>query len=312
MSDSPITPLFSEELPPGHRSGFVAVVGKPNVGKSTLVNAWLGVKLAAVSPKPQTTRNRLLGILTREDAQVIFVDTPGIHQPRTALGEYMVSEARRAVPDADLALLLVDLSTPPDRADEEAARLVAEAVHIPAILVMNKSDLLPEEARAERLADYKALGRFDAVWMISALQGENLEALLAQVIGLLPEGPRFYPPDQLSDQQERFIVAEMIREQALLHLEQEVPHALAVVVQDFIERDDGLLSITANLYTERESQKGIVIGRGGAMLKQIGTSARQTLEAFFGCRVYLELWVKVRKNWRRDPKMLQQLGYGGH
>lgn len=312
MSDGSITPLFSEELPPGHRSGFVAVVGKPNVGKSTLVNAWLGVKLAAVSPKPQTTRNRLLGILTREDAQVIFVDTPGIHQPRTALGEYMVSEARRAVPDADLVLLLVDLSTPPDRADEEAARMVAEAVHIPAILVMNKSDLLPQEARAERLVAYEALGQFDATWVISALQGENLEGLLAQVIALLPEGPRFFPPDQLSDQQERFIAAEMIREQALLHLEQEVPHALAVVVQDFIERDDGLLSISANLYTERESQKGIVIGRGGAMLKEIGTSARQALEAFFGCRVYLELWVKVRKNWRRDPKMLQQLGYGGH
>jgi GTP-binding protein Era len=309
MTDSLITPLFTEALPPGHRSGFVAVVGKPNVGKSTLVNAWMGVRLAAVSPKPQTTRNRLLGILTRGDAQVIFVDTPGIHQPRTALGEYMVAQARRAVPDADLALFMVDVSTSPDRADEEVARLVAGAVQIPAVLVMNKVDLLSDEERAERLAAYEALGQFDAVYAISALHGENLEALLAEVIGLLPEGPRFYPPDQLTDQQERFVAAEMIREQALHHLEQEVPHALAVVVQDFVERDDGLLSITANLYTERDSQKGIVIGRGGAMLKQIGTSAREALEAFFGCRVYLELWVKVRKNWRRDPKMLQQLGY---
>jgi len=309
MTEEPITPLIPEELPPGHRSGFVAIVGKPNVGKSTLVNAWLGVKLAPVSPKPQTTRNRLLGILTREDAQVIFVDTPGIHLPRTPLGEYMVSEARRAVPDADIVLMMVDLATEPDRADEEVAHLIQSVPHIPAVLVMNKADLLSAAERAAREAAYRALGQFDAEFTISALTGLNVAALLDYLIQTLPEGPRFYPPDQLTDQTERFIAGEMIREAALHFLEQEVPHSLAVLVQEFQERPDGLLYIAADIYTERESQKGIVIGRGGAMLKKIGTRAREALEAFFGCKVYLELWVKVRKNWRRDPKMLRQLGY---
>jgi GTP-binding protein Era len=313
LTDSTLEPLFTEAVPPGHRSGFVAVVGKPNVGKSTLVNAWMGVRLAAVSPKPQTTRNRLLGILTREDAQVIFVDTPGIHLPRTALGDYMVSEARQAIPDADLVLLLVDLSTPPNAADEEAARLVAQAVQVPAILVLNKADLLadlPSPADVEaRLAAYRALGQFDAEVTISALQGDGVADLLARAIAALPEGPRFYPADQLTDRQERYVAAEMIREQALTHLEQEVPHALAVLVDEFTEREDGLLRITADIYVERDSQKGIVIGRGGAMLKAIGVASRQALEAFFGCHVYVELWVKVRHNWRKDPAMLRELGY---
>lgn len=309
MSDSTMQPLFTEELPPGYRSGFVAIVGKPNVGKSTLVNAWMGVRLAAVSPKPQTTRNRILGILTRPEAQVIFVDTPGIHLPRTALGEFMVSQARQAIPDADLAVMVADLSTPPTPADEEVARLVARAVQIPAFLVLNKADLVTEEEHTAREKAYDALGQFDATFTVSALQGGGLDELLGRIIQALPEGPRFYPPDQLSDQQERFVAAEMIREQALLHLEQEVPHALAVLVDDFVEQENGRLHIAANLFVERDSQKGIVIGRGGAMLKAIGTSARQALEAFFGCPVYLEMWVKVRHNWRRDPQMLRQLGY---
>ncbi len=310
MTDNAVQPLFTEELPPGHRSGFVAVVGKPNVGKSTLVNAWMGIKLAAVSPKPQTTRNRILGILTQPQAQVLFVDTPGIHLPRTALGEFMVSQARQAIPDADLVLFIADLTSSPTPADEEVARLVARAAHIPAILVLNKADLITGEERVTREAAYAALGQYDAIVTVSALQGLGLGALLERVIQALPEGPRFYPPDQLSDQQERSVAAEMIREQALIHLEQEVPHALAVLVQDFIEQENGHLRIEANLYVERDSQKGIVIGRGGAMLKQIGTAARRELETFFGCPIYLELWVKVRPNWRRDRDMLRQLGYG--
>jgi len=310
MSDAPDSALFDDTaLPPDHRSGFVALVGKPNVGKSTLLNAWLGYKVAAVSSKPQTTRNRLLGILTRPDAQVVFVDTPGIHLPRTRLGEYMVAEARRAVPDADVLLFMVDASEPPTRADQEVARLVREVPDTPIILVLNKVDLVPsEEAEAHRAA-YEALGTFTASVPISALLGHNRDALLEETVALLPSGPRYYPEDQITDQQERFVAAELIRERALELLQQEVPHALAVVVQDFKERENGVVYIAATLYTERESQKGIVIGRDGAMLKRIGRDARLALEQFLEAKVYLELWVKVRKNWRRDERFLRQLGY---
>lgn len=298
-----------EELPPDHRSGFVALVGKPNVGKSTLLNAWLGVKIMAVSAKPQTTRNRLLGILTRPDAQVVFVDTPGIHLPRTRLGEFMVETARRAVPDADVILFMVDASEPPDRADVEVARVLERAREMPVILVLNKSDLVSGPDAETHRAAYEALGEFTATVPISALTGLNRDELLEETIALLPPGPRYYPEDQLTDQQERFVAAELIRERALELLQHEVPHALAVIVQDFKERENGVVYISATIYTERESQKGIVIGRDGAMLKRIGREARQSLEEFLESKVYLELWVKVRKNWRRDERFLRQLGY---
>ncbi len=297
------------ELPPDHRSGFVALVGKPNVGKSTLLNAWLGVKIVAVSAKPQTTRNRLLGILTRPDAQAVFVDTPGIHLPRTRLGEYMVETARRAVPDADVVLFMVDASQPPTRADQEVARVLEGAQGVPVVLVLNKIDLLsPDEAEAHRAA-YEALGTFTASVPISALSGHNRDELLEETIALLPPGPRYYPEDQITDQQERFVAAELIRERALELLQQEVPHALAVIVQDFKPRENGVVYISATIYTERDSQKGIVIGHDGAMLKRIGREARLALEQFLETKVYLELWVKVRKNWRRDERFLRQLGY---
>jgi GTP-binding protein Era len=304
------TPLFADELPEGHKSGFVALVGKPNVGKSTLLNRWMGLKVAAVSPKPQTTRTRLQGILTRDDAQIIFVDTPGIHRPRTALGNYMVEAARQAVPDADLVLFMVDLGAPPDAADEHVARLVAQYVSIPAILVMNKADLVSEQELAGRRDAYAALGQFDHMAALSAEHGQGADALLGLVLERLPEGPRFYPADQVTDQPERFIAAELVREQVLLHLRQEVPHAIAVLVQEFRERDNGVLYIAANIYTERDSQKGIVIGARGEMLKRIGSAARASLEAFFGQQVYVELWVKVRKDWRTNETYLKQLGYG--
>ncbi len=308
--DLPIdpTPLIPEEAPPGHRSGFVALVGKPNVGKSTLINHWLGAKVAAVSPKPQTTRTRLMGILTRDDAQVVFIDTPGIHLPHNRLGEVMVQQARSAVPDADLALLLVDLTTPPNRADEEAAALIAANVHIPALLVLNKADALAPELRDERLTAYRALGQFNGEAVISALTGEGTAALLERIVSILPAGPRLFPEDQLTDQPDRFFVAEVIREKALDHLEQEVPHAAAVLVNSFVERDDGVLAIEADILVERDSQKGIVIGRGGGMLKAIGSDARADLERFYGCQVYLGLWVKVRKDWRKNLHYLRDLG----
>ena len=308
---SPVEPLFTEELPPNHRSGFVAIVGKPNVGKSTLMNAWVGTKLAAVSAKPQTTRNALLGILTRPDAQVIFVDTPGIHRPRTKLGEYMVDAARRSVPDADLALFVVDASAAPDAMDHYVAEIVAGARGIPAILALNKADLVPDAERERRLAAYQALGHWSKAMFISALEGDNLGRLLAGLVARLPVGPRFYPADQLTDQQERFVAAELVREQALTFLEQEVPHALAVGIDEFTERPNGVVYISARFYVERESQKGIVIGHDGSMLKRIGRAARTSLEAFLGTRVYLELWVTVRKNWRQSEQDLRRLGYGG-
>ncbi|MCD6518844.1 MAG: GTPase Era [Anaerolineae bacterium] len=300
-----------EELPPDHRSGFVALMGKPNVGKSTLLNAWLGIKISAVSPKPQTTRTRLLGILTRPDAQVIFVDTPGIHQPKNKLGDFMVQAAKRALPDSDLVLFIVDVSRPPSEEDEQVARLF-RGCEVPVFLVLNKTDLISGDRLEANQAAYEALGHFDEVMRISALTGYNREELLEKIIARLPLGPRYYPEDQLTDQQERFIAAELIREQVLRFLEQEVPHAIAIVIQEFKERPNGMLYISAYIYTEKESQKGIVIGRKGAMLKRIGQEARKSLEAFFERRVYLDLWVKVRKNWRRKEHYLREFGFSPH
>ncbi|HHX65332.1 MAG TPA: GTPase Era [Chloroflexi bacterium] len=307
--DEEHAPLLIGEVGPDHRSGFVALVGKPNVGKSTLLNAWLGYRIAPVSPKPQTTRDRLLGILTREDAQVVFVDTPGIHEPRNKLGEYMVGEARRAIPDADVVVFMVDASEPPRRADEEVAAIVSGLRDVPVILTLNKTDLLTPEERQQRTEAYQSLGEFDETVLISALEGIHRDELLEHIISLLPLGPRFFPEDQITDAQERFVAAEMIREQALHLLEQEVPHALAVLVHEFAERPNDMIYISATLYTEKESQKGIVIGRKGAMLKRIGQEARVALEEFLGRKVFLELWVKVRKNWRRNEMFLRQLGY---
>jgi GTP-binding protein Era len=303
------TPLFSEALPADHKSGYVAIVGKPNVGKSTLLNHWLGVKVAAVTSKPQTTRTRLLGILTREEAQVIFVDTPGIHRPRTALGDYMVAAAESAVPDADVVLFMVDLSSPSDPNDEHVASLVARFLNVQAILVMNKRDLVSGAQLVERETAYRALGQFYRECSISAEQGLGTDELLADVLERLPRGPRFYPADQLTDQSERFVAGELIREQVLVHLRHEVPHAVAVMVAEFSQRSNGTLYIAATIFTEQDSQKGIVIGARGEMLKRIGTGARTTLEAFFEQKVYVDLWVKVRTNWRTNDRYLKELGY---
>jgi GTP-binding protein Era len=298
---------LGEELPPDHRSGYVAVVGEPNVGKSTLMNYYLGQKVAIVSPLPQTTRQRLLGILTRPDAQVIFLDTPGIHRPQTKLGEYMVEVARRAVTDADVVLWVVDVSTPPSPAEREIAGWLARVPQT--ILALNKMDLVPEEEVPVRAEAYHEL-LHEVEWIpISATRGDGCERLLQAIISRLPLGPRYFPEDQVTDLQERFIAAEMIREQALLHLREEVPHAVAVMVEEFKERREGMLYISATVYVERETQKGILIGKGGQMLKAIGAAARAEIEKAFESKVYLELWVKVRKNWRKDEKELRRLGY---
>ncbi len=300
-----------ENLPEDHRSGFVAVIGRPNVGKSTLMNAILGEKIAIVSPKPQTTRLRQLGILTRDDAQLIFVDTPGIHRPRTPLGEFMVSVAVDALKDADVVLFVVDASERPTSEDEQIAELVRKAEGVtPVLMVLNKIDLVasPEQLDAH-VALFRAMVPF-ADWVTTvAKEGKGADEVLARMIAALPPGPRYFPADQLSDTAVRDIVAEMIREKVLLNLEQEVPHGVATEVNEFTERNERLTYVGATIYVERDSHKGIVIGKQGQMLKIISQQAREEIEQFLGTKVYLELWVKVLKNWRRDDKALRRLGY---
>ncbi len=308
--------LMPDDLPPDHRSGFVAVVGKPNVGKSTLMNAYLGQKIAIVSPKPQTTRNRLLGILTlkRErgdlaDAQIIFVDTPGIHQPLHKLGEYMVDVAVRAIPDADVVLFLVDVSHPPSDEDRQIADILRQQGQMPIILGLNKADLLPPGDPAPHLEPYQALGPFEDSILLSALHGDNLDPLLEATIGRLPLGPQFYPEEQITDQQLRFMAAELIRERVIHRLRQEIPYSIAVMVDQFKERSEDMTYISANIFVERDTQKAIILGRSGSMIKRIGADARREIEDLLGTRVYLELWVKVRKQWRKDEAELRRLGY---
>lgn len=308
-------PLF-EEIPLGHRSGFVAVVGKPNVGKSTLMNAYLGQKIAIVSEKPQTTRNRLLGILTLRraqgdptDAQVIFVDTPGIHSPRHKLGEFMVETALQAIPDADVVLFLVDVSILPTAEDIQIVELAIGKRQTPVLLALNKVDLLAPEDMQPHIEAYQALGDFADWMLISATRGDNRDELLGLIVSHLPEGPRYYPEEQVTDQQERFIAAELIREAVLRYTHQEIPHAVAVMVEEFKERGPDMIYISANIFVEKDSQKGIVIGQKGSMLKRIGQEARKQIERMVDTRVYLDLRVKVKKKWRRDEDELRRLGY---
>ena len=295
---------------PDHRSGFVATVGRPNVGKSTLVNACVGHKVSIVSSKPQTTRNRIQGILTREDAQVIFVDLPGIHHPKHRLGKHMVNTATRSLADADMYLFVVDVSTPSTPEDEQVAQLLSQRrEEKPILLILNKMDRLAPADVIHRTEAYASLVPDTEEILLSALHGDNLDMLLKAVVSHLPQGPRYFPPDQFTDQPERFLVTETVREAALRHLHQEVPHAVAVVADQFKERENGILYLEATVYIEKDSQKRILIGRGGSMLKQIGQEARRELEHSFDTHIFLELWVKVRPNWRRSEREMRHLGY---
>jgi GTP-binding protein Era len=299
------------EIPPNHRSGFVAVIGRPNVGKSTLVNWLVGQKVAIVSSKPQTTRSRILGILTREDAQVIFVDTPGLHRPRHSLGRAMVSTATRAIPDADAILFLVDSSVLPTDDDRMIAQLIREQSRGPVILVLNKMDLLPPDKVKLHSEAYWELVPDRHDWMMTvATQGVNLEKLPPMVVSVLPEGPRYFPEGQITDQTERQIASELIREQVLRQTRQEVPHCVAVAVEEFEQRPDNVVYVAATVFVERESQKGIIIGKQGSKLREIGSAARQQIERLTAGRIYLDLWVKVSKGWRDDDRALRDLGLG--
>ncbi len=292
------------------RSGFVAILGRPNVGKSTLVNALLRQKIAAVSPKPQTTRRRQLGILTDADSQIVFVDTPGLHAARHKLGEFLNQEARESLEHVDAVLFLVDASVDPEEEDKAVgALLMGLPRRIPRFLVLNKTDLIDAERLAARSAEYAKLLPDAHLHTVSARIGTRLEALHAALVEVLPHRPAEYPEDQVTDSYERDIAADLIREAALLKLRDEVPHGIAVRIDEFTERENGMAYIAATLFVERESQKGIVIGEGGKMLKAIGSAARQEIESMGGRPVYLELRVKVLKEWRKDEKALLRFGY---
>jgi GTP-binding protein Era len=301
--------VLPEDLPEDYRSGFVAVMGRPNVGKSTLINGYVGQKVAIVSPKPQTTRRRLRGILTLPETQIVFTDTPGFHEPRHKLGEYMVETAIRAIPDADVVLFVVDVSTLPGARDSQLARLIQQRATGACILVMNKVDLVRPDKGEEHREAYLSLTDCDHWLTFSATEGHNRDELLDLIIQYLPRGPQLYPADQITDQPLRFMVAELVREQVLAHLYEEVPHWVAVAVEEFEERREDLTYIEAIVYAAKESQKGIIIGQGGKMLKRIGKAARKEMEALLGTKVYLELWVKVRTGWPRDEVALRDLGY---
>jgi len=290
------------------RSGFVAVVGRPNVGKSTLVNRLIGEKVAIVSDKPQTTRNRILAVLNRPDGQVVLFDTPGIHKPMHRMNERMVQAALSSLGQVDLALWVVDVTEEYGPGDRYVKEVLARSGK-PVMLALNKIDLIPKPRLLPLIDQYRRLLDFVEVIPLSALQGDNVDVLGERLVAHLPEGERLYPEEFLTDQPERFFVAEMVREQILRHTREEIPYSTAVVVDSFKEGDP-LVRIEASILVERSSQKGILIGRGGGMLKAIGSAARREIEAFLGTKVYLGLFVKVREGWREDPAVLDEMGLG--
>ena len=287
-------------------SGFAAIVGRPNVGKSTMMNAMVGEKVAIVSNRPQTTRNRIMGVATAPDHQIVFLDTPGLHKPRTKLGEYMVKSVEGAMDGIDVLLVLVDVSDvgPQDRAivEEMAARQVKK------ILVLNKTDIVDEAKLMATIQSFSA-EKYDAIVPISARTGKNMEELRRLIVSFLPQGPKYFPDDMMTDQPERVICAEIIREKALLHLRDEVPHGVGVEMMRIQKLSENMTEIHATIYCERASHKGIIIGKQGAMLRTIGAEARRDIENLLGTRVNLQLWVKVREDWRNRMDDLRTLGY---
>ena len=291
------------------KSGIITICGRPNVGKSTLTNAFVGEKVAIVTSKPQTTRNRICGIKNRGESQFVFVDTPGLHRARTRLGGYMVNVVRESVSDVDAVLLLVE---PIPHVGEPEKQLIArmKTLSCPAVLAINKADTLPQKDKLlEVIQAYSQEHDFDAVVPISARTGQGVEELLNVLEAYLPEGPQLFPDDMTSDQPERQMMAEIMREKLLLLLDKEIPHGTAVEITRFAEREDEVVEVEATIYCEKNSHKGIIIGKGGGMLKKASTQARQDMEKFMGTKVFLKTWVKVKENWRDNPAAIQNFGY---
>lgn len=289
------------------KSGFVALIGRPNVGKSTLLNYLVGQKVAIMSPQPQTTRNKISGIYTDDQEQIVFIDTPGIHKPKNKLDDFMDKSSYSALDEVDVVLFMVE-PEPAGKGDQYIAELLKK-IKKPVFLVINKIDKVHPDELLSIIDSYKNLGDFAEIVPISASQGNNVSELIKTIAKYLPEGPQFYDADQLTDRPEYFIVAELIREQVLKLTHEEVPHATAVVVDRMRNHEGGKLQVEATIYVERPGQKGIIIGKKGQMLKQIGIAARQEIEALLGEKVNLRLWVKVQKNWRSDPAFLKSVGY---
>jgi len=290
------------------RSGFVAIIGRPNVGKSTLMNNLIGQKIAIMSDKPQTTRNKIHGVYTKDDMQIVFLDTPGIHKPNSKLGNYMMKSAESALREVEAVMFLIDASEPIGGGDRYIIEQL-QKVKTPVFLVINKLDKVDPESLMKTIMKYKDLYTFAEIVPISALNGNNITTLMEQLGRYLPEGPQYYPADQVTDHPEQFVCAEMVREKILHLTRDEIPHSIAVNIEDMRVQDNGVVYIGAVVFVERDSQKGIIIGKRGALLKEVGKNARIDIENLLGSKVFLEIWVKVKKDWRNQDRVLNDLGF---
>lgn len=290
------------------RSGFISIIGRPNVGKSTFINHVIGQKIAIMSDKAQTTRNKIQGVLTQDDSQLVFIDTPGIHKPKHRLGDFMVKIAEDTLNEVDVVLFMINANEGYGKGDQYILDRL-QKVKRPVFLIINKMDLIHPDELFPLIAQYKDKYNFEEVIPISALQGNNISHLLAELMKHIPKGPQYYPDDQITDHPERFIISELIREKALQLTREEVPHSLAVVLESIQERESNAIFIQATIITERKTQKGILIGKQGSMLKSIGKNARKDIETLLGTKVFLELWVKVQKDWRNKQSQLRELGF---
>ncbi len=296
------------EVNENYKSGFVTIWGRPNVGKSTLLNRLVGEKVAIVTPRPQTTRNRISGICESGEGQIVFLDTPGILKPKQKLDEYLVKSARSCLRDADVVLFVVDGTTPPHSDDKRAAKLIRNVTK-DILLVVNKIDIADIPTLDSLIAEYRKLGDFQGGVAVSAITQINIPILIKKILELLPENPAYYPEGTVTDQQDKLAIAELIREQVLLSVRQEIPHGVAVVVKEYTPRSDKLDYISATVYVEKQSHKLIVVGGNGKMLKEIGRKSREGIQELLDKKVYLDLWVKVSKNWRKDEAALTRFGY---
>lgn len=291
-----------------HKSGFVSIIGRPNVGKSTFVNRVIGHKIAIMSDKAQTTRNKIQGVMTRDDAQIIFIDTPGIHKPKHKLGDYMMRVAKNTLSEIDAIMFMVNVNKDIGRGDEYIMEMLKN-VKTPIFLVLNKIDLVHPDTLMPKIEQYQSYMDFTDIIPISALEGLNVDHFIDVLKSFLPEGPKYYPDNQISDHPEQFVVSEIIREKILHLTSEEIPHAIGVNVDRMIKEDEDRVRIEATIYVERDSQKGIVIGKGGKKLKEVGKRARRDIEMLLGSKVYLELWVKVQRDWRNKVNFIRQIGY---